>query len=267
MAKLPGVLPASLRGLTDDAEVLQSQGSRLGAQIFHLEKTNGQRLFLKKALIGSSEDLHAEAKRLSWLKGQLSVPEVLFLGSDQQHDFVLVTELQGTVSHHEMWRSDVPRLMKLLAHGLKTIHSIPLAQCPFGGVLEQELTEAQRRIDENLLCVSAFQNAANQRTPQQVLEELKTKTHLVNDLVFTHGDYCMPNILIHQWELSGFVDWAIAGVSDRHRDLMCVLESVTHNCGEEWLPYFWEAYGLDAVDMEKIRFFQDLDLFYSDFSA
>ena len=39
-----------------------------------------------------------------------------------------------------------------------------------------------------------------------------------SDLVFTHGDYCAPNILVGAAPLhtvTGVVDWGYAGVADR----------------------------------------------------
>lgn len=265
MVNLPTNLPALLREILGQADVLHAQETRLGAGIFNLRTQAGTETFLKMALKESEEDLAAEVKRLKWLKGKLPVADVLFWGSDATRDYVLLSQLEGRPSHDPLWQSDLPRLMRSMAKGLRQIHQLPLVNCPFTGILDQELQEAERRIVENRLDLSGFLKASEQRSPQEVLGQLHQRKHCATDLVFTHGDFCMPNILVKNWKINGYVDWAIAGISDRHRDLMCVLDSVEHNCGAEALPFFFEEYGLAEVDMAKIAFFRDLDLFYSDF--
>lgn len=34
-----------------------------------------------------------------------------------------------------------------------------------------------------------------------------------------HGDYCLPNIMLDDWRLAGFIDLDHAGFSDRHVDI------------------------------------------------
>ena len=55
----------------------------------------------------------------------------------------------------------------------------------------------------------------------------------------------------------------MAGVSDRHRDFMSIELTIKRNCGEEWIPEFYEVYGAGEVDPERIRFFWLLDRFFS----
>jgi len=159
--------------------------------------------------------------------------------------------------------ADWGRLMETMADGLRTIHAIPTSDCPFKGIVQDEIREAQRRIEAGELNVEAFVRESGGRSPGDVLSRIRKRRPMEDDLVFTHGDFCMPNILIEDWKVSGYVDWATAGVADRHRDLLCVIDSVTYNCGKKWLPRFLDAYGVDEVDQEKIAFFSDLDLFYT----
>jgi aminoglycoside phosphotransferase len=60
-----------------------------------------------------------------------------------------------------------------------------------------------------------------------------------------HGDYCLPNVLIAEGEISGFVDLGELGVADRWSDLATALWSVGHNLGRGWRDAFLDAYGVE----------------------
>ena len=56
------------------------------------------------------------------------------------------------------------------------------------------------------------------RVPEELLEELLRTRPAGEDLVFTHGDYCLPNVLIDGQRLGGFIDMGRAGVADQAGD-------------------------------------------------
>ena len=57
------------------------------------------------------------------------------------------------------------------------------------------------------------------------------------DVVFTHGDYCLPNVMILKGHLSGYIDWGYAGIGDRYLD-----KAVHGGVGEDLLAAFgWGA--------------------------
>ena len=85
------------------------------------------------------------------------------------------------------------------------------------------------------------------------------------DLVFTHGDYCAPNVLVGpapSHPVTGVVDWGYAGVADHWRDIVKALWSIEFNFGadkgwkEEWLT----AYGIEE-DSQKLEFYDRLTAF------
>ena len=82
-------------------------------------------------------------------------------------------------------------------------------------------------------------------------------------LVFTHGDYCLPNIIIEERELSGVLDWDYAGLADPYADFASCVWSMGYNYGleeiaERWEPYFFMVYGLDDIDVGKLAYYRKL---------
>ena len=49
------------------------------------------------------------------------------------------------------------------------------------------------------------------------------------DIVLTHGDFCLPNVFIDEDKISGFIDLGKMGPADRWQDLAVVLRSLRHN--------------------------------------
>ncbi len=76
-----------------------------------------------------------------------------------------------------------------------------------------------------------------------------------------HGDYCLPNIVLQDWRLIGFVDWGRAGVADRYQDIALTVRSVGSNFGSEWVDVLFEACGVEP-DYAKVRFYMLLDEFF-----
>jgi aminoglycoside phosphotransferase len=86
----------------------------------------------------------------------------------------------------------------------------------------------------------------------------------VEDIVFTHGDYCLPNILIDHThtQINGFIDWGRAGIADRYQDLALATRSLIYNFGPGWESLLWKEYGLETVDYGKLEFYQLIDEFF-----
>ena len=84
------------------------------------------------------------------------------------------------------------------------------------------------------------------------LSRIKAGLPQEEDLVFAHGDYCLPNIVIHNGRLHGIIDWGYAGVGDRYLDFVAAAYTIRRNLGSEWISLFFEEYGLRELDEEKL---------------
>ena len=75
------------------------------------------------------------------------------------------------------------------------------------------------------------------------------------DLVFVHGDYCLPNILLKDGRLSGLIDWGFAGIGDRYLDFAAAVGTIRRNLGDEWIEPFFAEYGLQP-DAGRLAYFR-----------
>jgi aminoglycoside phosphotransferase len=79
--------------------------------------------------------------------------------------------------------------------------------------------------------------------------------------VITHGDYCLPNVLIHNHKVSGFIDLGYFGFGDPYRDFIAAQYSVRRNLGEGWIAPFFKAFGVGPLNEEKLRWYRQIQAF------
>jgi len=230
------------------------------SQVFHLKNAGCENLYLKTAPCVDSE-LAEERQRLEWLKGKLSVPEVRLFVQTDERDYLLISEIEGAGAHEDLWKEDVRRAIELLANGVRMIHSLSVADCAFDETLEAKIEQARRRMELGLVDESDFDDERRGRTAEDLFRELIATKPASEDLVFTHGDYCLPNVLLKDWQISGFVDWGRAGVADRYQDIALLTRSVCYNFGEKWTPFVFEALEIEP-DWGRIDFYKLLDEFF-----
>ncbi len=73
---------------------------------------------------------------------------------------------------------------------------------------------------------------------------------------FIHGDYCLPNIMLENYEFKMFIDMGLAGKGDRHVDVFWVLWSLWFNLKtDKYTDYFLDLYGRDKIDLSIIKKF------------
>lgn len=232
-----------------------------GAAVFRLTADRSVR-FLKVTPRAIGIDGVDEVDRLRWLKGKLPVPDVLGYAEDATNAYLLLSALPGADATDKTLHEDKARLTHLLAEGLRTIHALPIADCPFDQRLEREIERAGRRVAAGLVDEADFDEERLGRSASAVFAELLASRPSEEDLVFIHGDYCLPNVMIDEWQISSFIDLGRAGVSDRYHDLAQAVRSVRRNLGAEWVQRFLSEYGIHEPDERKLTFYTLLDEFF-----
>lgn len=85
--------------------------------------------------------------------------------------------------------------------------------------------------------------------PDHVFEAL-AKAGVEPDIVFAHGDFCLPNVMVNEGHISAIIDWPHAGYTDRRVDLAAAVWSIRRNLGsEEYVEKFLRTYGYAGGDL------------------
>lgn len=254
-------IPEDLRPLTDGARWEPVMIGASGAKVYRLLHADRARRYLKIAAPPTDAEAREEAERLLWLRGKLPVPDMLAVHSDATATWLLLGEVPGVMSCDARFAGDAPTTARRLAEGLRLIHSLDITNCPFDRRLDRTLYLARARCQAGLVDESDFDDERQGRSAASLLAELEATRPATEDLVFTHGDYCLPNVFLDPMaaRLSGFIDWGRAGVADRYQDLALAARSLRYNFGPGWEPYLFDAYGLTTVDEAKIAYYQLLD--------
>ncbi|MBN1564120.1 MAG: aminoglycoside 3'-phosphotransferase [Anaerolineae bacterium] len=254
LAALQKSLPPDLQALIADVAWHENQIGWSGVRVFRLTAPDGSARYLKIA--EPPHDLTPEMQRLEWLQGRLPVPQLLYFADTFTHQYLLMSEISGLVAFHDHFKDQRGRIIELLAEGLRQIHSVPVTDCPFDNQIAALIKRARLNIFEGRVS-----DKIEGRSPHEVLAEVLATRPDEENLVFTHGDYCLPNVLIDPDSLTinGYIDWGQGGIADPYYDLTQVVRSIVYNFGEDWVAPFWEAFGVAEIDQDKLAFFRKLD--------
>ena len=71
--------------------------------------------------------------------------------------------------------------------------------------------------------------------------------------VLVHGDYCLPNVLIHDGRLSAVIDVGLAGLGSPETDLAAGVWTLQYNFGKGFARAFLDAYDWPPMSDEAIE--------------
>jgi aminoglycoside phosphotransferase len=252
------VLPAKLRALLGQSEWEAVTIGRSRAQVLHVEDG-----YLKIMRLGQTwgSDLQAEKERLEWLEGRLPVPQVYYYGRNAFFEYLYLSEIQGIMACDQQFRDDIPGLIDLLAEALHMVHAVEGQTSPFTRPLQTRLEEIQHSISGGRIDNAKFAFDHQGISPQAWYDQLEHLLPTSDDLSFTHGDFCLPNILIDRKKrcINGLIDWGNGGIADRHEDLAATCWSLGYNFDQAWIPLLLKAYGRESTDQKRLIFYQRLD--------
>lgn len=82
-----------------------------------------------------------------------------------------------------------------------------------------------------------------------------------NDIVFGHGDFVLPNVIVNESYITGSVDVINIGMRDRYVDIASMAKSIEGNLGAGYIDHFYEGYRISGeVDEDKLEYFKTHDV-------
>lgn len=259
----PIAVPDSVRSATEGYAWTPATDGESGGVVFRLTAPGRPALYLKLGTGRVADDITAELARLELLAGRLPVPAVRLFVRAPEDAYLLTTAVPGQSAYEYLISHPDRRAetVESLAHFLRVVHSLPLADCPFHAGHDLRLAAARRNLEAGLVDTDDFDEEREGWTAEQVWSEMTGLLPLTFDRVVTHGDFSLGNVLVEDGRVTGCIDVGRAGAADPYQDLAILWHNLAE-FGEAAQRALWPAYGIRDPDERKLRFHLCLDEFF-----
>lgn len=256
-------LPLSVRKLTDGLPYTTDETGLSGSEIRIYED---RVLKIEKV----SDQAAALPEMLRFLAGKLPVPELLACEEANGFQYLLMSRIPGEMTCTEKWMERPDELLALIADALKMLWQVDISDCPRYLGPKEKLARARYYVEHDLFdpvgCDPATFGPDGFESPMALLTWLESHVPPM-DPVFSHGDFCMPNVLIRDGKISGFIDLGMSGVSDRYHDIALMHRSLAYNFSGWYGGKVYPDFNADKLftylgiepDREKLRYYKLLD--------
>ncbi|GGY76818.1 APH(3') family aminoglycoside O-phosphotransferase [Pseudoduganella plicata] len=257
---LPGPWRERLQGFT----IVTQSGGCSAAAVYRLESAAGgaPRFFIKTEPADVLAELADEAARLRWVAAAgIPCPPVLDMTTVDGLHWLLLGAVPGANL------TDVPpeQSVAVLADALRRLHVLDPRDCPFDHRASGRIERALARLAAGLVDEDDFDDDNAGRTAGELAALLAARKPRDEDLVVTHGDACLPNVLASGGVFAGFIDCGRLGVGDRHQDLVLAVRDIAEELGEQWIAPFLQRYFAPepiGFDAGRAAFYRLLDEFF-----
>lgn len=219
------------------------------------------------------EESENEYRMLQYLQDKLPVPRIYAHEINDGKSYLVMSKCAGEMACSREYMDNPNLLCKLMANGLKSLWSIDVSDCPSDQRLSHKLAQAAYHVEHGLVDMDhvepdtfgekGFRNSAELL---QWLYDNKPE----EELVLSHGDYCLPNIFGVREDVIGYIDVGKTGIADKWCDIALCYRSLSHNYSGRYKPIpkdtvsdyddmlLFRELGI-APDWEKIRYYILLD--------
>ena len=236
--------PADFHQLLTDCEIFDSSCSQ-EARVTFIDKDNGY--FLKTA---KKDSLRRESQMMAYYHTLgLSAKVRSYLSLDK--DWLLTEKIQGQDCTDEKYLADPQKLCQVYAKYLQMLHSQDYTHCPIQNHTELYLNSARSNKQKGNFDPNYLFDTTIPPTPEAVWAYVEANAHKLQTNTLLHGDYCLPNTILNDWEFSGFIDIDRGGVGDKHVDIYWGIWTIGYNLTKDIKTYTFadtNLYRQDFID-------------------
>lgn len=255
LTAIPEEFPQDIRSFVAAAHLYDSSSSP-EAKVYFIDKGDGY--YLKSSGKGT---LEKEAQMTKYFHAKALGTEVLqYITGD--HDWLLTAAVDGEDCLHARYLDDPKRLCDTLACELRRLHETDFTGCPVQDRTAEYLAFAEKNYCAGTYDSSHFPDSFSYSSAQEAYAVLTAGKDALQSRVLLHGDYCLPNVILKDWALSGFIDVGCGGVGDRHIDLFWGIWSLEFNLKtDRYRQRFLDAYGRDKADESILKIIAAAEVF------
>lgn len=254
--RIPDEFPQDIRHFISAAEIYDSSCSS-EAKVYFIDKGNGY--YLKYS---GKEMLEKEAKMTEYFYSKGIGAEVLKYISDDDRDWLLTTAVIGEDCVNSEYLAYPKRLCDTVALTLRKLHETDYAGCPVFDRTAEYLATVENNYRTGNYDKTLFPDNFGYRSAEEAYGVLTAGKDALQSRVLLHGDYCLPNIILDKWKMSGFIDVGNGGVGDRHIDIFWGIWSLFFNLKtDKYRERFLDAYGRDKADESVLKIVAAAEVF------
>ena len=215
-----------------------------------------------------------EKMLLYWLDGKLPTPKIIEAITQDGYIFLLMSKLQGEMASSDNNLHNIEDTIVALSNGLKMLWEVSITDCPCSSTVADKIAQIKYDIDNGLVDMGNFDVetfTTEGFTDIIDLYNFLDQNRPVEDLVFSHGDYYLPNIFVSGSDVTGFIDLGYGGISDRWYNIALCVRTLRSrhmrfaNCGDEeyqrYKSLLFKELGIEPNE-EKIRYYLLLNEFF-----
>lgn len=218
-----------------------------------------------------TKEAQNELSLLQFLHEKFPVPDIYAFDESNGQSCILMSKCPGKMACDPSYMENTGIQIKMLANTLKQLWKIDISNCPVDNRISIKLKQAEYNVKHGLVNIENVDPSTfgenGFKDPSHLLQWLYENMPK-EEPVFSHGDFCLPNIFGDGEKPTGVIDLGRGGIADKWCDIALCYRSLADNYSGKYaknggsknngIDCFFKELGFDP-DFEKIRYYILLD--------